>query len=504
MRALDNRTIDELGIPSAVLMENAGKGCADYLIKNHAEALSKAVLVLCGFGNNGGDGFVIARWLHYYKINVNILLVNRGDSSTETLSNLAICQKLDIPIYKLWEMSSESDLEINLKALLIQSDVVIDAIYGIGFRGKLSAPILKLIETVNSGASLKVAIDIPSGLNADTGYAEVCFEADQTLTMAAKKYGHYLGNGRKLCGNVSVIPIGIPSEYFDACKAGYEIDDTNVFLPSRGKYSHKGDNGRIAVFAGSPGFTGAAFLAATACLRAGAGLVTIFCHPDQMQYFNNKPYEVMVRELPVDNDGKLDQPALQESLTAYDVLLFGPGIGVTEESYHLLHYLLSFWDKLGVIDADGLSILAAHPELISLLKNKKIVLTPHWGEFCRLAKITRQDLEADCLLQLKKFVGSTDTKIYLKSHVSIYHDGHDLIINTAGNDGLAKGGSGDILSGLTAGFMGQDFPVHLAAPTAGWYLGKTAERLIQLKPSHALMPTEILDKIFSLPEKASS
>jgi hydroxyethylthiazole kinase-like uncharacterized protein yjeF len=489
MKQLDRRTIHDFGIPSRVLMENAGKGCVDYLREVFDSDLGLGSVVLCGHGNNGGDGYVIARWLEYYGYAVNIISIGEGELSPETQANKELCEKLGINFV----VPSESDYEV-----FSNIGVIIDAIYGIGFKGKLSPAISELIGRVNNLKSLKVAIDIPTGVNTDTGFAEVAFQADITLTMDSFKVGHFLGRGRQYSGIVETIPIGIPAILKNHLDTAILIDETNACLPERSEFANKGDFGRIAVIAGSQGFTGAAFLASLAAVKAGAGLVTIWGHPANLNIYDSKPNEVMVKAIPLKEDGSVDGSTLDMKLEKTDVILFGPGCGVSDYTHQLLTYLVENWQKLAVIDADGLNILAGHPELYNKLADKPFILTPHWGEFCRLADIKMEAMHNDSLGCLKDFVDKYKLKVLLKSHTSVYYDTEKLYFNITGNDGLATGGSGDILSGIIAGFLGQKMPFAKAASNAAYYLGLTAEILSEKQETLSITPSDILNGLFRL------
>jgi len=491
MKNLDKSTVNDLGIPSRVLMENAGKGCADLLLSYFDEELSLGTVILCGYGNNGGDGYVIARWLHYYGYPVSIIKVGEGDSSPETIANRTLCEKLNIQYVK-----PDDDI-------IFQAGVIIDAVYGIGFKGTLKTEVAELISKVNESPALKIAIDMPSGVNADTGYAEQAFQANITLTMEALKYGHLLGKGKQFSGFTEVIPIGIPDMLSHDEETALLLDEDIVNLPDRSTFSHKGDFGRIAVFGGSPGFTGAAFMASTAALKAGAGLVTIFCHPLQTEIYDSKPYEVMVKTVPLRDNGKLDTKALSKELVKFDIILFGPGCGVSEYTNELLSFVAEVWAKPAVIDADGLNTLAQHHDIFKHLADKPIVLTPHWGEFCRLAEVTMEDMHRDCLSPFKNFVKKHKLKVLLKSDTSIYYDTDEMYFNITGNDGLATGGSGDILSGLIAGFLAQKMYPADAAGAAAYYLGLTADLLAEKQETLSITPTDILNNIFKFDPEES-
>lgn len=493
MKRLDSRATNEYGIPAIVLMENAGKACADYLRDTYSNLLNNGVVILCGPGNNGGDGYVIARWLNYYGYHVYIIPVGEGTSSPEAIANKEACQKQKRINFIHWKNDGD---DFFVKTVLKGSGIIIDAIYGIGFKGDMPDDVADLMEEVNDSYAFKVAIDIPSGINADTGYGVMTFISDITLTMESRKFGLIVGWGKMCCGEVIVIPIGIPRELWLDESYAIAVDESIINEPFRDPDSQKGDFGKVAVFAGSPGYTGAAFMASTAALKAGAGLVTIFCNPQDFQYYINKPYEVMVKTTPVNDDGTINTSELETLLSSTDVILFGPGCGINDYTLKLLMFISENWNKPAVIDADGLNVLAVHPEILSKLADKPFVLTPHWGEFCRLANTTKDALEADCLSVLKEYVNSHKLKVLLKNSSSIFYDSKSMLINTYGNDGLATGGSGDVLAGLISGFMAQKIDPPTSSATAAYYLGVTAENLAKVQHTCSITPTDILNNLF--------
>jgi hydroxyethylthiazole kinase-like uncharacterized protein yjeF len=206
----------------------------------------------------------------------------------------------------------------------------------------------------------------------------------------------------------------------------------------------------------------------------------------------------MVKPVPLQKDGILDIAALSIELEKVDVILAGPGCGINEYSKKVISFISGQWNKPAVIDADGLNVLAKYPELISGMSGKPIVLTPHWGEFARLVQKEMQELEKDCLAMLKPFVEKHKLNVLLKSHTSLFYDGIDMLFNNTGNDGLATGGSGDVLSGLIAGFLAQGFSPADAAGTAAYFLGHTAELLADVQDTCSILPTDILDNIFTI------
>jgi ADP-dependent NAD(P)H-hydrate dehydratase / NAD(P)H-hydrate epimerase len=480
----DKYTIENLGIASAELMERAGRGSAEY-IRDHILGAEGSILLFCGSGNNGGDGFVIASYLQDWGFSVKIVLTgNLEKMSAETSENYQRCRKKAIEIYKPADYEGYKDLQIDITSY----DLVIDAIFGIGFKGNLRGWLPDLISEINELSTKTVAIDIASGLDADNGRAGSAIIAQYTLTMAAIKYGMVLGAGKTFSGKIIVIDIGIPQEVIrqKSLPATLATEDS-IVLPQRQLHYHKGNYGRIAIIAGSPGFSGAAVLASTAALRSGAGLITLF-HPKGMEtIFEIKLLEVMTRPLPDDTS------ELINLLAPYDVVLFGPGTGTSHEMLIVLKSLVSDWKKPMVIDADGINLISLYPELLQSLADRNVLLTPHIGEFSRLSGYNIREILDDPIRILSDFCRSHHLLIMLKSSSSIICDRKNTVITNAGNDGLATGGSGDVLSGIITGFCGQKMSLLQAGISANLMIGKTCELLSSWRNKISIIPSDIVD-----------
>ncbi|MBN1326634.1 MAG: NAD(P)H-hydrate dehydratase, partial [Candidatus Cloacimonetes bacterium] len=470
----DKYTIEKIGIPGENLMENAGKGCFDYLISELIKPEHK-ILIICGNGNNGGDGMVIARYLKNANIETKIVLVgDPGKMSPETLKNYQSCLDLNISVQFANSREEWENLDVNRENFTL----IVDALFGIGFKGEIIGWKTQIVDWINSGDSTVVAIDIPSGLDADTGNHGKVVKADFTLTMAALKYGHLLLPGRVACGVVKVIDLGFPENLFTSFPPrGRLVTENNVEFPSRSRFSHKGDYGRIGIIAGSPGYTGAAVMSCRAALRAGGGLIYLL-YPVQRDLdliYENKLTEVITISLPLDENGVINKKALNDKLENIDVLLLGPGIGQSQLSMDLVEYLLDCWKKPLVLDADALNIISRKPELLRLLEGR--LLLPHIGEFARLVQKNSELIQKDLLPELMSFCQKHGCSVLLKSATSVFCDGHNLVFNTKGNDGLATGGSGDVLAGIVISFLGQKLATREAATAAAFLLGITAEKI---------------------------
>lgn len=476
MYALDKRTMQEFAIPSRVLMELAGSQSAQHIAEKYG--LNKRFIILCSHGNNSGDGFVIARWLINMGAGVEIIMVgDENKMSPETLANYNLCRKLKCLIHE----------DNKYESTLTQPNIVlIDALLGIGFQGKLRGEVADLIKQANSIQAPKIAIDIPSGVDANTGEAEDAFQADYTLTMAAIKQGMLLNAAPTYCGEIKVIDISIPDSYFPHNNQIGQIH-TNLQYPHRFKHSHKGDYGKVVIIAGSPSFSGAAILCSKACVKSGAGLVKLL-HPKGMDsIFENSLTEVMTI-------GYADNLEIEELLAWSDVVLIGPGLGTTDVAKQILKKILLNYNKTLVIDADGLNILASMKHLLKESK-ANILLTPHLGELSRLCDISLTELQKDVLNLARKFVEEYSLSLLVKSSVSFYLDNSSLIFTTAGNDGLSTGGSGDVLAGIITSFIGQKLNIQEAAVNGSLYLGRISELLAQTTRTFSLTPTAIIDNI---------
>ncbi|MCD4829675.1 MAG: NAD(P)H-hydrate dehydratase [Candidatus Cloacimonetes bacterium] len=478
MQALDRATIEDFGLPGAILMEHAGSACAAWI---DTEMLSNPgrVAIVCGTGNNGGDGYVIARWLHSWGHHPVVFEV--GDAtrmSVETSANRELCVRLELDMVPVDETACPD---------LAAFDLVVDALFGIGLKGELNDWRCMVIEAMNDSGAPVAAVDIPSGVDADTGGACTAVAAEVTLTMAAPKYGHFLGRGRVLCGDLVVIDIGVPPQLVAQHEPGGWLL-TEPLLPLRDPHGHKGYFGRIGVLAGSPGYSGAAIMASRGALRAGGGLVTLF-HPSGMEaVFCGAQPELMTFAL-------ADDDAFLAKLATMDTVLAGCGMGTGEAATHWLELVIEHHVGDLALDADALTILSQREDLLVKLAGRPVALTPHVGEFARLTGMTPADILADPLPHLRDFAAKYQVGVLLKGVTSVFCDGDRFLFSITGNDGLATGGSGDVLAGIITAFMAQGLAPSAAAIGGAHLLGSTAERLAQQRDTASILPTDILDNL---------
>jgi hydroxyethylthiazole kinase-like uncharacterized protein yjeF len=478
MMELDRRA-QELGLDVLVLMENAGRSVAQALAER-LELKGKRVVVLAGKGNNGGDGLVAARHLASLGAEVRtFILAERGQLSPPAERNAAILEGAGAAVEYLPDEASLASLEPQLA----RAEVVVDALLGLGISGPVRGYYARAIELVNASGAFIVAVDVPSGLEAEAGHVEgPCVRAELTVTMGRPKLGLLLYPGREFAGEIVVGEVGYPRSLIEGFDSKLELIDRELvqrLLPRRRAYSHKGDYGRIFVLAGSRGYTGAAALTAEAALRAGAGLVTLGIPASLNPILEEKLTEVITRPLP-EADGSLAYAALEEikrALQAQDVLALGPGLGRHPETARLVKDLVRQAGLPTVIDADGLNNLSDEPELIKKAEGP-LVLTPHPGELSRLNKRAIAEIEADRVGVARAFAAEYKVVLVLKGVPTVVAlpDGR-CYLNSTGNSGLASGGSGDVLTGLIAGLMGQGLEPWQAAVCGVYLHGLVADRL---------------------------
>ncbi|MCG8403355.1 MAG: NAD(P)H-hydrate dehydratase [Firmicutes bacterium] len=473
MAAVDRLAIEEFGIPGIVLMENAGLRVVEIITGILGDPAGKKVLIFSGKGNNGGDGFVVARHLHGRNAEVQVFLAAEQDQITgDALVNLNIWKKTGQKTFSLTKNNN-----INLVRLaLMNADLVVDALFGTGFRGSVRQPLIPVIEAINTGGKPVVAVDIPSGLEADTGKTNgPCIHAQHTVTFALPKIGLVVPDARAYVGKLHIVDISIPATILadNPAKRHYITGQLiNKWWPRRKGLEHKGSFGRVLLIAGSRGMSGAAVLASQAAARSGAGLVTLGVPAGIHDTVETKLTEVMTFPLPETGQGTLDRAALDEIIHRAgkaDVVALGPGLGGGKETKALVREILLKLEKPCVLDADGLNAMAGKTELFRLFKSH-LVLTPHPGEMARLCGAGMDQMPNNRLETALKKAAQWNAVVVLKGAGTVVAgaDGTSYI-NGTGNPGMAGGGTGDVLTGIIAGFVAQGLQ-PLEAAAAGVYL----------------------------------
>lgn len=499
MRRIDRRTIEQIGIPGIVLMENAGRAVADLVCEMKGSS-DGSVFLFCGKGNNGGDGFVAARHLHQRGYDVQIyLLARREDLRGDARTNADIAFSIGLPIFEI----PTRDRILSLDWRWERVSVIVDAILGTGAKGAPEEPAATCIELINSSGRPVVSVDIPSGLDPDTGRVEgSCIRAKATVTFAFPKIGLLLYPGAENVGDLRVADISIPEA------AWRDMDDLKVelveermvgdLIPIRKPDMHKGEAGRVLVIAGSRGLTGAAAMCSLAAARSGAGLVTLLIPESLNPILEVKLTEPMTFPLPETDSGTLSLKGLDtilELCDGADVVAIGPGLSRNPETSELIRRVLRESGKPMVVDADGLNALEGDPSPI-ISREGPTVITPHPGEMGRICGIPTRDIQMDRIGVATGFASKWGVVIVLKGARTITADPSGrAFINPTGNPGMASGGMGDILTGLIAGLIGQGLKPLEAAVLGTYIHGFAGDMAAKEIGDRGILATDLLDRI---------
>jgi NAD(P)H-hydrate epimerase len=484
MKELDAQAMEAFGIPSLILMENAGRSIAEEIADRLLDLRGRRVTVVCGKGNNGGDGLVVARHLLQRGAQVESFVLGSPDAlSPETSTQAKILESSGATLTYL---TRDAELPA-LDAALAWAELIVDALLGIGVRGPLRGLYKRAIEWINAAQGFTVSVDLPSGLDADSGHVNgVCVEADVTVTLELLKLGLLLYPGRRYVGELLVGAIGYPPQLkaaFDSGLEQIERDWVAARLPRRRPDSHKGDYGHVLILAGSRGLSGAAILAGEAVLRSGAGLAYLGYPASLSPVIEARLVEAVKRPLP-EADGVFSVAASKPALALIesddiDVVALGPGISRRPSAKRFVERLLPAIDRPLVIDADGLiGLVGANGRSPLSARRAPTVLTPHPGEFARLTGRSVNEIEADRVGSARGFAKEYGVTLVLKGvpTVTALPSGK-VLINSTGNSGLATGGSGDVLTGLIAGLIAQGMDPEEAAPAGVYLHGRAADRL---------------------------
>jgi hydroxyethylthiazole kinase-like uncharacterized protein yjeF len=502
MKEMDRMTIEEMEIPGSVLMENAARGAARAFLGHFAPAPDSHVVVLCGPGNNGGDGYVMARYLHQAGLKVTVIVLAEARKITgDALLNLNIIRRigldnLEAPGPDKWEKSS---------SLLSTCDFIVDAILGTGLNAPVRDFYQSVIEEVNNSKKPVFSVDIPSGLSADSGQIMgAAVRADLTATFGFPKLGQILFPGAELVGRLVRIDIGIPHMVSRRVPDKYRLTEPEDFsdLLAREKQDiHKGNRGHLLVIAGSVGKTGAATLTSLGALRAGAGLVTLGIPKTLNTILEEKLTEAMTVPLPDTADGTISLQAEKDILKLMEgktALALGPGLSTHPETTGLVRRIVSRCPLPMVVDADGLNALS---EDISPLRlcSTRVILTPHPGEMARLAGAKNIEVQSDRVGTASRFSAKHGCILVLKgARTLIAQPGGETYINPTGNPALSSGGAGDVLTGLMGGFLARGWPIAKAAVAAVFLHGLAADLLAETMGQAGILAGELLDVVPSL------
>ena len=498
MRNIDKVTAEVYGLPELLLMESAGHRTAQAMASLLQGVRDKTICVLAGSGNNGGDALAAARYLHNMGAKVKVFITCEEAHLKPAAGRMEkTAAQMGLEIHKLEEDRDWNRLHLALKF----TDAILDGLLGTGFKGELKKKILRLIEEVNEAGKKVLSIDIPSGVEADTGrISSVAVAADMTLTLGLPKVGHLLSPGTEMTGELIVDDIGIPQKLLQSDKIQQTLLDDSLaatLLPLRGHAVHKGDCGKILVIAGSLGMTGAAALAATSALRAGAGVVTLAVPESLQPLLAAQLMEVMVQPVPEKTAGIFGGEGALKSLLAladkHDTVLIGPGLGRAMETQELVRMFVSRVNKPLIMDADA--IYAYRSQIDDLSKLPQVpVLTPHLGEMAGLLGVSVDDLRTSLLPIVREAAAEYQCILVVKSECTmvVYPDGM-AFFTTKGNSGMATAGSGDVLAGTIAGLTMQT--ESGLAPLVGVYLHGLAGDIAYAEKGEALIAGDIREKL---------
>jgi len=479
MREADRRTIEEIGIPSLVLMENAGRQVVAAMEATCTDLPASHVAVLCGRGNNGGDGFVVARTLAQRNVDTSVFVIGsladvRGDARV----NLQILGRLGLTVV---EIADPQSWELHFSEIS-QCDYIVDALFGTGLSKPLAGMLETVVADVNSSGIPVIAVDLPSGLSGDTPeLMGDAIDATTTVTLGAPKPPLVLPPAETLAGNVVIADIGIPQEVIDAVDGPYLAlltrQEMRALIEPRTPDSHKGDYGHVLVVAGSVGKSGAAHLAAMGALRAGAGLVSVATPQACLPIVAAMAPEYMTIGLPQTADGAIDVSAADRVLEAAgDVIALGPGLGTAPETRAFVHAIVDRATVPLVIDADALNAFDDAPDRLVGREGREVIITPHPGEMARLVGMTIDEVQASRVEIARNFAAAHHVYVVLKGHRTLVATPDERVfINTTGNPGMATGGTGDVLTGITAAWLGQVLDAEAACKLAVYLHGMAGD-----------------------------
>lgn len=499
MRRLDRRAVTDLGIPGTTLMENAGAGAAREIQTAFGPLKRRKIVILCGKGNNGGDGFVVARHLRRGGADVRVFLLAgvrdvRGDAAVK-LREFKRARGA-----RLTEVRGEEALA-RVERALRSADLVVDALLGTGLTGPVEGVMARAIAAINAGGRPVVALDLPSGLSSDTGtLLGPTVTASLTTAFAGVKRGLVLYPGAARAGKVRVVPIGIPPGEVSRGISVFLLEPSDIgpLFPRRPGDAHKGNFGHLLVVAGSVGKTGAAALAGRAGLRSGAGLVTIACPASQQPIVAALGMEAMTEPLPETPSQSLALKArdrLLDLAARADAVALGPGISLDPETQTLARDLVRELERPVVVDADGLSALAGHLDLLKQARAARC-LTPHPGEMARMLGRTVAEVEADRIGAVRAFSERYGVFLALKGAGTVIGEpGGKIFVNPTGNPGMASGGAGDVLTGMVGAFLGRGMDPLQALQAAVYLHGLAGDLARDERGEEGLIAGDILEAI---------
>lgn len=495
MQEADRITISEYGVPSIVLMENAALSVLKVIEEKYPV---NDICILCGKGNNGGDGLAVAKHLFNQGYDVKVFLFSKlNELKGDPKINLSICQKMGITIVPI----PNEKTFFKIFPELFDYELIVDALFGTGLEKPLEDFWAKVIECVNSLSLPILSVDIPSGLNASSG--EVLgpvIKADSTVTFGAYKIAHIFPPASNYCGKIHLFEIGIPRELLSNLSKLYLSNKSILrnFLPLRKMDSHKGDFGHLVIVAGSKEKPGALSMACLGALRCGSGLVTCASVESALNILHQHSYEAMGFILDQTPDGTIalsSLPKLLKFLEDKDALVLGPGLSLNEETQEFIRRLVLNTSIPLVLDADGLNAFSKNLNLLKPRQGDKI-LTPHPGELSRLLDVSTEEILKNRIKYAKEGMKESNSTIILKGYLTLSACINEIVwVNPTGNPGMATGGMGDILSGMAGSFLAQKIPSFKSAPLSAFLHGLSGDIAAKEKGEEALIPRDLIEKI---------
>ena len=452
MKALEEKAINEYGIPSIVLMENAAMGFVSALKNEYGSLCTKKILVVCGKGNNAGDGFAIARLLHFSGCDVSVLpLFDINTLTPDAKVNANALKNMGV---------------VFIKDIDTEYDIIIDAIFGTGFHGEVDSPVKEIIEKINESKSYIASVDVPSGVELfDGAKNKLCVNSDLCVTFGYAKLHQFTGINRNSFKKLVVAPISVPCP---ESSAKIITKDTFNLIPKRAQDSHKGTFGKVMAIVGSSGMAGAAILSGSAVLKSGAGMLTIATNDSIIPTIAHEFPSAMTLPMPSECD------TLIEKAKGMNAVLIGCGLGTDDSTKKFVTEFIKKCDIPMVIDADGLNILS---ENIDIIKGKNVILTPHIVEFSRLSGVSPYEIKESPVKVLNDFCKDFGVTVILKDSITlISHKGENIAVCHAPNSGMATAGSGDVLAGVVTSFTAQGLSPFDAA-CCGVYIHSAAGAL---------------------------
>jgi len=496
MRRIEKIAIEELGIPSILLMENAAIRLAEHCMRALAGHKNPKMMIISGPGSNGGDGFALARLMHIKGVDTGVIFVgDMGSVKDDAATYLEIIRKLGVPI----EPIPLNDNLLDVPYTIETCDLIVDAMLGTGLDRNVEGSFEYMVEMINNYAKHVISIDIPSGVHSDTGQIMGCaVRANETVTLGYPKIGLFVHPGAAYAGEIRMEDISLPAMLINEVNSEAEIltdQEAGQLMPKRGQRSNKSNFGRVVVFAGSNEMPGAAALASSAALAVGGGLVCACVIPYVATVVHYTQREIVTR-IVSEKNGMYSRKSLEtimDEIERASVIIVGPGIGRNPSVTEFVHELISVSTAPLVLDADALYAVAENVNVLKTLK-APCVITPHPGEMSRLTGLTIPDILENTINVTTEFSKEFNVVTLLKdARTIVANPDNYFYINTTGNNALSKAGTGDVLTGMIAGFAAQGSDLFTASILGAFIHGKAGDMASAGKSPYGVMATDVID-----------